>query len=85
MEQVTVNAKYGISLPLALRRKMNIKIGQKMLIEEKSNHLELTRDIDFAELKGVLLIIIHIFSILMNTVIPVLRVFEQIVLTIQRS
>lgn len=85
MEQVTVNAKYGIRLPLALRRKMNIKIGQKMLIEEKSNHLELTPDIDFAELKGVLLIIIHIFSILMNTVIPVLRVFEQIVLTIQRS
>ncbi len=54
MEQVTVNSKYGIRLPSALRRSMNIKIGQKMLIEEKGNHLELTPDIDFADLKGIL-------------------------------
>lgn len=54
MEQVTVSAKYGIRLPLGLRRRMNIKIGQKMLIEEKGNHLELTPDIDFADLKGIL-------------------------------
>ena len=54
MEQVTVNAKYGIQLPSALRRRMNIKIGQKMLIEEKNNHLELTPDINFTDLKGIL-------------------------------
>ena len=54
MEQVIVNAKYGIRLPSALRHRMNIKIGQKMLIEEKNNHLELTPDINFTDLKGIL-------------------------------
>jgi AbrB family looped-hinge helix DNA binding protein len=41
MEIVTVSPKYQVVIPLALRRLLGIKPGQKVELREKDGHIEL--------------------------------------------
>jgi AbrB family looped-hinge helix DNA binding protein len=41
MEIVTVSPKFQIVIPLALRKALGIKPGQKVEVREKEGHLEL--------------------------------------------
>lgn len=41
MEIVTVSPKYQVVIPLALRRLLNIKPGQRVEVREKDGHIEL--------------------------------------------
>jgi AbrB family looped-hinge helix DNA binding protein len=54
MEIVTVSPKFQIVIPLALRKALGIKPGQKVEVREKEGHLELVPLKPISEYRGFL-------------------------------
>ncbi|MDO8588238.1 MAG: AbrB/MazE/SpoVT family DNA-binding domain-containing protein [Armatimonadota bacterium] len=54
MTQVTVSSKYQVVIPLEIRKRLNVRKGQKMLVVVRNNIIELVPDRDISELRGFL-------------------------------
>jgi AbrB family looped-hinge helix DNA binding protein len=54
MQAVTLSPKFQVVIPLAVRRTMGLRAGQKMQVVEYEGRIELIPDRDVAELKGFL-------------------------------
>ena len=54
MHSVTLSPKFQVVIPLAVRRAMNLRPGQKMQVVEYEGRIELIPDRDIAELRGFL-------------------------------
>jgi AbrB family looped-hinge helix DNA binding protein len=54
MSKVTVSSKYQIVIPLAIRRQLDIKKGQKLHIVVKDHSINLLPDYPLIQMKGYL-------------------------------
>ena len=54
MNAVVLSPKFQIVIPLAVRRAMGLRAGQKMQVVEYAGRIELIPDRDIAELRGFL-------------------------------
>jgi len=54
MQTVTVSPKYQVVIPKVIRKAMQLRPGQKLIIIEYDGRIELIPDKDIAELKGFL-------------------------------
>lgn len=52
MSQVTVSSKYQVVIPLDVRKKLNIRKGQKFTVVVLDDVIELVPERDITELKG---------------------------------
>ena len=53
MDSSTISPKFQIVIPLAVRRALRLKPGQKVLVAEKEGKIELTPVRPLSELEGV--------------------------------
>ncbi len=54
MQTVIVSPKYQVVIPKAVRETLKLKPGQKMLVIEYDNRIELIPDREISELRGFL-------------------------------
>jgi AbrB family looped-hinge helix DNA binding protein len=54
MHSVILSPKYQVVIPLAIRRDMGLRTGQRMQVIEYEGRIELIPDRDIAELRGFL-------------------------------
>lgn len=54
MNEVKISTKYQMVVPKEIRKKMNLKPGQKIIIIEKSGIIDLVLDRPLEELRGYL-------------------------------